>query len=112
MKEGLRPVDLARGMFRFSYLCMYPTSRMIDIFLMEAFKTPHGLDGDAIVGHIEEEDDFTRLWIPVNAFQYLCMNNVSCTYINILGPSLSQANSQFVQRKFNDFTKYGYQNNN
>jgi len=72
MDEGLKPVDIARGLFRFSNLCLYPSSRMIDNFLVAAHKTPYRLDGDAIIGHSEHQVGLIDMRTPVKVFEYFC----------------------------------------
>jgi len=105
MLEGLPAVDLARGMFHFSRLCMYPSSRMISKFLMIASKTS-GLDGDAIIGHWSDS-----LSSAVKVFEFFSLDGISSTHLHILGPMLSRENTNIVQQKFNDLTKCGYKHN-
>jgi len=108
MLEGLPAVDLARGMFHFSRLCMYPSSRMMSKFLLTAFKTS-GLDGDAIIGHMGDSLSSSRT--PVKVFEFFSQDGISSTHLHVLGPMLSRENTNIVQQKFNDLTKYGYKHN-
>lgn len=108
MVEGLPAVDLARGMFYFSRLCMYPSSRVMNKFLSTAFKTS-GLDGDAIIGYLGESFSSSRT--PVKVFEFFSQDGISNTHLHILGPMLSRENTNLVQQKFNDLTKYGYKHN-
>lgn len=108
MDEGLPAIDLARGMFHYSRICMYPSSRMINKFLLSAFKKS-GLDGDAIVGHLG--DSFSSSRTPVKVFEFFSQDGISNTHLHILGPMLSRENTNLVQQKFNDLTKYGYKHN-
>lgn len=113
MDEGLPAVDLARGMFYFNRLCMYPSSRMINTFLTAAAKTTSGIDGDAIIGHLESfvGPVHSQLRTPVKVFQFFSQDGISSPHLHILGPVLSRDNTNLVQQKFNDFTKYGYKHN-
>jgi len=113
IKEGLPSVDLARGIFHFSRLCMYPSSRMIDTFLTAAAKTKSGIDGDAIIGHSEISvvPKPGQLYTLVKVFQFFSQDGISSHHLHILGPMLSRENTNIVQQKFNDFTKYGYKQN-
>jgi len=111
MNEGIRPVDLARGMFHFSSLCMYPSSRMIDRFLGAAFRTTFGLDGDAIIGHLDHAIGPSQLRTPVKVFEFFSQDGISSPNLHILGPMLSDENTNVVQKKFDDLSKYGYKHN-
>jgi len=105
MLEGLPAVELARGMFHFSRLCMYPSSRMMSKFLLAAFKSS-GLDGDAMIGHWGDS-----LSSAVKVFEFFSQDGISSTHLHILGPMLSRENTNIVQQKFNDLTKCGYKHN-
>lgn len=95
-------------MFHFSRLCMYPSSRMMSKFLLTAFKTS-GLDGDAIIGHMGDSLSSSRT--PVKVFEFFSQDGISSTHLHVLGPMLSRENTNIVQQKFNDLTKYGYKHN-
>jgi len=113
INEGLPSVDLARGIFHFSRLCMYPSSRMIDTFLTAAAETKSGIDGDAIIGYLEISagPPPCQLRTPVKVFQFFSQDGISSHHLHILGPVLSRENTNLVQQKFNYFTKYGYKHN-
>jgi len=110
---GLPSVDLARGIFHFSRLGMYPSSRMIDTLLTVAAKTKSGIDGDAIIGYLEisVESSPRKLRTPVKVFQFFSQDGISNLHLHILGPVLSSENTNLVQQRFSDFTKYGYKHN-
>jgi hypothetical protein len=44
-------------------------------------------------------------------FEFFCQDGISGPNLHILGPTLSAENTNFVQKKFNDLTKYGYKHN-
>jgi len=111
LDEGLPVIALARGLFHFSRLCMYPSARMINTFLTAASKTKSGLDGDAIIGYTYHSVGPSQLRKPVKVFEFFSLEGISSTHLHILGPVLSRENTNLVQQRFNDVTKYGYKHN-
>jgi len=111
LDEGLPVIALARGLFHFSGLCMYPSARMINTFLTAASKTKSGLDGDAIIGYTWHSVGRSPSRKPVKVFEFFSLGGISTTHLHILGPVLSRENTNLVQQRFNDVTKYGYKHN-
>lgn len=112
LDDGLPAVHLVRGMFHFSGLCMYPSSRLIDKFLRAALKTKSGLDGDEVVGnYLEYAIGRPQIRTPVKVFDFFSLDGISFPHLCILCPMLSRENTCLVQKKFNDLTKYGYKYN-
>lgn len=102
---GLSPIEVAKGLFHFQWLCMRPTAQMVSDFMLASSHSPFGIDGDLPVGSKTNGK-------AVRAWQFFCFEGegLSLDHLHILGPTMNEENNKFVKRKFQEITKVGYKN--
>jgi len=108
MDHGVEPIELARGLYHYSNIGMYPSRGVVNAFLAAADKTEAGIDGDAEIGQMKQHVGTTRRRVPVTVLEYFLLEGISAKNLYILGPTLSKENSELVQQKFNRLWKLGY----
>jgi len=110
MDHGVEPIEIARGLYYFSNIGMYPSRAVVNSFLKAASKTKAGIDGDLEIGQMKQHVGPTRRRVSVTVLEYFLLEGISANNLYILGPTLSRENNELVQQKFNRLWKLGYQN--
>jgi len=108
MDHGVEPIEIARGLYHFSNIGMYPSKAVVNAFLEAANKTKTGIDGDAEIGRTKQHVGPTRRLVSVTVLEYFLLEGISANNLYILGPTLSRENNELVQQKFNRLWKLGY----